>query len=298
MDRTSPFHRASESELQIEDRWIVSRFNSLADKVTNELENLHPHLATRALQNFWLNDLSRRYIQIVRDRIAEDDDDVKYVLLVIYVNLLKLLAPIIPFITESIWQKLLAMKIVKEESVHLSDWPKADVKKIDKKLEGAFEVAFKIIEKGLAERDKLKIGLKWPLASAKITLTETLDPANYLKDIIARQLNVKKIEVKLGNEFSVELDTKITPELESEGIARELSREIQAERKNAGLNKTDRINLIINSDKENTKKLEQVKEFIMKRTGSIQLLFEGKQLKFSKKIRIKGREYLISFIRI
>ncbi len=59
-------------------------------KVTEELESLHPHLATRALQDFWLNDLSRGYIQIVRDRIASEDKTVKFILKEIYVDLIKL----------------------------------------------------------------------------------------------------------------------------------------------------------------------------------------------------------------
>ena len=57
------------SSLKIEDKWILSKLNSLIKKVTEEIENLHPHLASRALKNFWINDLSRGYIQIVRERI-------------------------------------------------------------------------------------------------------------------------------------------------------------------------------------------------------------------------------------
>ena len=55
----------------IEDKWIFSKFNSMIKKVTEELENLHPHNATRVLQNFWLNDLSRSYIQIGRASCRE-----------------------------------------------------------------------------------------------------------------------------------------------------------------------------------------------------------------------------------
>jgi valyl-tRNA synthetase len=70
---------------------------------------------------------------------------------------------ICPLATEYIWQQLRKAEIVKEESIHLVDWPKSDKKKIDKKLEEEFEVVLKIIESGFAERDKVQIGLKWPL---------------------------------------------------------------------------------------------------------------------------------------
>ncbi|MBI2449373.1 isoleucine--tRNA ligase [Candidatus Pacearchaeota archaeon] len=290
--------QGEKAKLQIEDKWILSRFNSLVKNATNELENLHPHLAARALQDFWLNDLSRGYVQIVRDRIAENDKNVMYVLLEMYVNLLKLLAPITPFITEFIWQKLREKKIVREESVHLCDWPKSDERLIDKILEGNFNLARALIEKGLAERDKLKIGLKWPLAKAVVFYYKKFDKE--LGYIIARQLNVKSIEYKKSGEqdWKVEFDTKITPELEIEGIARELSREIQAERRNAGLNKSDRINLAISSDNEIMKRLEKIKDFIMKRTGASQISFEKKHLRISKKFKVKDREYSISFVNI
>jgi len=140
------------SNIKIEDKWILSRFNSLIKIYTDELENLHPHTAIRALQDFWLNDLSRGYIQIVRNRISEEDKAVEFILNEIYVNLTKLCAPIIPFIAEKIWQDLKVKKIVKEESVHLCELPQYDKKKIDKKLEEKFYIAFQIIEKGLAER--------------------------------------------------------------------------------------------------------------------------------------------------
>ena len=83
-------------KFRAEDKWILSKLNSLIKKVTEELEKLHPHLATKALQDFWLNDFSRGYIQFVRDRLNENDENAKYTLKEIYINLLKLLPPFIP----------------------------------------------------------------------------------------------------------------------------------------------------------------------------------------------------------
>ena len=132
------------------------------------------------LENFLVSDLSRTYIQLTRERADETFEILNKILL----EILKLFAPIIPLVTEKIWQELRDKKIVKEESVHLTNWMKVDEKKIDKKLESLMEAALQVIEKGLGERDKLRIGLKWPLKKAVITLTATLDPTNYLKEII------------------------------------------------------------------------------------------------------------------
>jgi isoleucyl-tRNA synthetase len=242
----------------VEDRWILSKLNFLAEYVTEELENLHPHNAARAIQNFWLNDFSRGYIQLIRDKLANEENAAQNTLKQVYLTLIKLCAPIIPFVTENIWQELKERKIVSGESVHLEDWPKADRKKIDEKLEEEFENMLKIIEAGMAERDKAKISLRWPLAETRVT---GLKVSKELNEIILRQLNVKQIVFKTGKELSVELDTKLTPELEAEGYARELTRAIQAERKKAGLTKEDRIEIQIKMKNDLLTQLSRYKQF-------------------------------------
>ncbi len=257
------------TEIKIEDKWILSKLNSLIKNVTEELENLHPHLATRAIKNFWLNDLSRRYIQIIRDRISSNDETAKTILREVYVELIKLLSPMTPFITEKIWQELRNKKIVKEESVHLCSWPKSDNKKIDKKTEKEFEFIFETIEKGLAERDREKIGLKWPLT--KIIISSNKKVGKEFLEIISKQLNIKKIELNVNDkltEISVKLNTKLTPELEAEGYARELSRTVQSFRRKIGLNKKDEIELFIFTNNEFKKILNIQKNFIKERTNS------------------------------
>ncbi|MEK6844078.1 MAG: isoleucine--tRNA ligase [Nanoarchaeota archaeon] len=280
--------------VRVEDEWILSKFNSLIKTVGGELEELHPHQAARALQNFWLNILSRGYIQLVRDRLANNENEVESILQEIYVNLLKLCAPFVPFITEKIWLELKEKKIVKEESVHLCDWPEYDKKKIDKKLEDSFDKAFEIIEKGLAERDKLKIGLKWPLAKISIT-SENLNLGD-LKEIIARQLNVKNVEFKSGKEFLIELDTKMTPELESEGYSREFARHIQSERKKAGLEKKDIIELKVKTENSLRNMLEKHKEFLLERTNSKSIEFIDKmQDKDTIELKIRDKKLVVFF---
>jgi len=286
---------------KLEDKWIISKLNSLIKQATDELEGLHPHLAARALQNFWLNNLSRGYVQFVRERLNEDYS-AKFALKKVYITLVKLLAPFCPFIAEKIWQELKKNKIVKEESVHLCSWPEADEKKINLKLESDFVNLLWIIEKGLRERDKVKIGLKWPLAKAEIYWCKKFDKD--LEQIIIRQLNVKKIKwnQKLNeNDWKVELDTKMTEELEAEGYAREISRFIQAERKKAGLVKTDFIDLEIVAEKIFLNKIIGQKDFVKGRVNAKNILLSeeaGKKHKNSGKISIKDIQIEIYFSKL
>ena len=278
----------------IEDKLIISKLNSLIKIVTKELESLHPHQATRALQDFWLNDLSRGYIQLVRDRIAENDKEVRVVLQNVFVNLLKLIAPIMPFITEKLWQELRQKKIVEEESIHLCDWPKFDEKKIDLNLEKEFDTAVKILEAGFAERDKAKIGLRWPLASAKIECPFKI--SKELQEIIARQLNVKKIELLAREKMKVSLDIVMNQELEAEGFSREFARKVQAERKNKGLVKSDVIALKINCNERLKKMFKKNLDFLKERVNAKNIEFaDGRSTKENVSVSIKGFEISFSF---
>jgi len=254
-----------------EDLFILSKLNSVIKTVTLEFESIHPHKAAGTLYNFWLSDVSRGYVQLVRDRLADNDKAAQYVMTKIFVTILQLCAPIIPFISEHLWQELKQRKIVDEESVHLSEWPKADETKIDIKLEEEFEQLKQILEIGLAERDKAKIGLKWPLASAAIVTEYPVKKE--MQEIIARQLNVKKIISKKGEKTEVVLDTVITSELEAEGYMRELARKIQAERKKAGFVKTDIIPITIFTDGETEKMLVPFAEQLQERVNAKKIEF-------------------------
>ena len=244
--------------------------------------------------------MSRTYIKIIRDRSEET-----YKLLnEIRNDLLKLLSPITPFLTEKIWQELKEKKIVKEESAHLSKFPDADKKLINKKLEEEFRIALDIIEQGLAARDKSQIGLKWPLAKAIIELAKDTEIRKELQEIIKRQLNVKSIEIRKGKEVSVKLDTEMTPELEAEGYAREISRKAQALRKNAGLVKTDKIELVLIMDMELTKLIESQLGLIKERTNSKNIFIRGisekkeQEYKNKSEENIKGKNIKILFNKV
>ena len=200
-----------------------------------------------------------------------------------------LLAPFAPYISEYIY------KDFEKESVHLSNWPKTDNKLINKELESAFDSVLSVIEEGLAERDKAKIGLKWPLAKAVIFHPLGKIAKEY-QEIIKKQLNIKELEFKKGK-LSVKLNTKMTAELEAEGYAREVSRKVQAARKKAGLIKTDKIKLGLVVSDEFRKIIESQLDFIGERTNSNEVLINpneaGYKHRLEEKIKDKSLKILL-----
>ncbi len=242
---------------RIEDKWILSRLNLLIKEVSLNLNKFLISAAFLKIMDFVVNDFSRNYIKITRDR-----DDNKKIVGEILEKILLLLAPFAPYISEYIYKNF------SKQSVHLSSWPKLESKKIDLNLEEKMNIALKMIEKGLAERDKAKIGLKWPLPFVSVSYFKGLPKG--VEDIIKSQLNVKEIETLTGNneEIIVNLDINLTPELEAEGYAREISRKVQECRKNLGLMKKDRIKLFISADDELKKILDKNRNFIKERTNS------------------------------
>ena len=259
-------------EIKIEDKWILSKLNSLIEYSTKELENLHPHLETRALKNFWLNDLSRGYIRIIRERLLSNDAAAKSVLKNVYLNLIKLCAPTIPFTTEKIWQDLRNKKIVEKESIHLSSWPKADKKKIDKKLENKMNQIKDIISVGLMQRDTRKVGIRWPYKNLVLS-TFSKENKKLIKEfesLLKTQLNVENVIIKGSKDRSVLVDLVDFKELlEDKGYSRELSRQVQSFRKKRGLNKKQIIELYISVDNRDFgEALDKNKDFIKHRTNS------------------------------
>ncbi len=264
----------------IEEKWILSKYNSTLKKVSDLFEAYRIDETIGEIEKFYLS-VSREYIKLVREKAGENSA-VLDALKEVYIGILKMFSTICPFTSDYLWQKMNQ----KEESVHLCMWHKAEIKKIDEKLEEEFEIVMKIIELGLAKRDEAKIGLKWPLANAKISGDFKLDKE--LEGIIARQLNIKKVEMKKAKELGVELDTKMTPELEAEGYSREFARKIQAERKNAGLKKGDLISLRVSCDKNLREMLNRNIHFLSERTNSKKIEFvdgklHGKTIEFSIK---------------
>lgn len=277
-------------EERIEDRWIISRLENVTKNFDENIEKFEFSNALKELSEFILNDLSRGYIQMTRENLNGK------IILECLGRVLKLIAPISPFISEEIWQKLKEKNLVKGESIHLENWPKINPKKIDNEIEKEFSNALKVIEIGLRKRDQEKIGLRWPLSKA--VLYSDKEISKEVLEMIANQLNVKKTEFKQSKEIDCELEIKMNEELLSEGFAREIARKVQAERKEKGMKKEDLVEIAIYLDKELFDMIKTKKEFLKERTNSSRLEFKTIEIdgKYPILFTVKEKQIAVEFL--
>jgi len=279
LSKLNNYNLKTKPKLETEEKYMLSKTNSTLEKVTELFDKYQLDNLVDYIENLYL-ELSRFYIQLIREKIVlGTKEQKKAVIWTIYntlINNIKIMAPICPFITETIYQELRKEFKLKEESIHLCEWPKTDKKAIDKKLEQDFELAKQIIEKTLAERSKAGIGIRWPLATLTIITDKKLNPK--LENVIMKQVNVKKIQTKKIKEkkLEVKLDTKMTSYLEAEGYTRELTRFIQGSRKKAGLKKEQKIKLAIACDKKMQEYIKKHKSFIKDVVNALELVIENK----------------------
>ena len=219
------------------DKWIISELNRLTKDVTESMERYELNKVVRLFPKF-IDNLSNWYIRRSRKRFwkSEDDDDknqayqtLHYVL----VELSKLMAPFCPFISEEIYKNL-----TNEESVHLADFPVADEKLIDEKLNEEMEKARSIITEALQLRAKSGVKVRQPLSDLRF---KNYDLRKELVEIIKEEVNVKNASFDKNIKEELELNTEITEDLKLEGQAREIIRFIQEMRKAAGYEVDNRI---------------------------------------------------------
>ncbi len=271
------------SKLEIEDKWILSRLNSAIKNVTDLMEEYRIDEAAKIIEDLFL-ELSRNYIKFVRDRIEEKVviNTIGKVLL----ESLKMLSIISPLITDDIYQKLKKPLKLKEESIHLEKWPKFDSKLINKNLEEEMDDAQRIIQEILAQREKIQLGVRWPLSEVMIH-TKNVKAVKNLDDLIRRQVNIKKIIVKESKEEKIELNKQLSPELLKEGYTRELIRRIQDLRKKSNLKKEDKIEINIKSSQDFD--MDLIKKQV---NASVK---EIKNPKIKESFKIKEKEFHIEF---
>ncbi|HHH99874.1 MAG TPA: isoleucine--tRNA ligase, partial [Thermococcus litoralis] len=184
-----------------EDKWILSKVNTLIDAVEEGIETFYLTRATRAIEYFVMEDLSRWYVRLIRKRLwVEKDDPDKlaayWTLWKVFDVLLRLMAPFTPYITEEIYQNLIR-PFSGKESVHLEDWPKKDEAWIDKELEKEMEIVRRIVEAGSAARQRAKIKLRYPVRQILIETEDemTKKAVEKLNRLLRDQLNAKEVKV-------------------------------------------------------------------------------------------------------
>ncbi len=359
------------SSTEIEDKWILSRLESTTKKSRQAIEDFEIHLAGREIYNFVVNDLSRTYIQLVRDRMEADNTPyniINHALL----KTLKLTASITPYISDFLYQELKLINKDLKESIHLEDLPDYNSSLIDATLERDMQLVYEVITAILAARDKAKLGVRWPLNKVIVDTAsdETKSAIKLLGEIIKKQTNISAISIEpfkvslsvkpnfstLGKQFGQEtgdvavlikekaadivkaleqgqeiikignysitkdhlliskevsgnyemaefkhgcvfIETTLTEELLAEGYSREIIRRIQNLRKKHGLNKDDKIDLMIVSDEKLLELIKPNLAVIEKKVGASTLTISSEQpqeaFNFSGDATIK--EYKIHF---
>ncbi len=202
-DRINPFrfsHNLMHASFDIEEKFIFSKLNSTIKKVTELMNAYRIDEAIKPIEDLYL-DLSRTYIQLVRDKGSIGSKEEKHIVMFavshVLLESLKLFSIISPFITEMIYQNLREEYKLKEDSIHLYEWPKADAKFIDLDLERDMNIAQTIIQAGANIREQLKISVRWPIKEAVITTinSDTITAVKRMSDVIKNQLNVKEIQI-------------------------------------------------------------------------------------------------------
>ncbi len=215
------------------DRWILSRLHRLVVFVTAELDSYNPTCASRAIESFVVDDFSNWWIRRSRDRIS-DPDTLEFLRYIIR-EVSKISAPFIPFTAEHIYKSVSNRK----ESVHLEDWLSSKKSYIDEELEKNMTKVREVVTLGFALRKTANLKVRQPLASLSI---KSAIPEEF-HELLQDEMNVKKILFAPSQKEEVALDTVLTHELIIEGLARELARDIQDMRKEAGYKLSDRVRL-------------------------------------------------------
>ncbi len=249
---------------QAKNIWLLSKFNLMVREVTESLDKYKISQALREIKDF-MEEFSKWYIRISRADFANGNRESLQIIYQVYIDLLKVLSPFSPFITEYLYQKLV-IPIDKEapESIHLTDYPVSYEKEINQEILLDMEKVKVVVETGFKLRDQSAIKVRQPLLELSVS---NLVLKDWMKEIIATEINVKNVSegdlidtISLtDNTITIFLDTKLTEELKQEGLVREIIRNLQMVRKKEKLSMEQRIVLSIDANKalENTIKKNQ-----------------------------------------
>ena len=284
------------------DRWIVSRVHQLTDHVAKFMNQYNIPDALSAVIPF-IDDASNWYVRRSRRRFWKSEDDADkaqayQTLHYVLVRLSLVLAPFTPFLAEELYQHLTG-----GGSVHLLDWPTDNP--VDERVLADMRRTREMIAGGLALRmertdDYGQIKIRQPLSYASYT-GERL--GSYYEKIMQEELNVKRVSWvedlakyqvsgvvnEAETEAWLELDKHLTPELEAEGLSREVIRVVQKARKDAGLSVDDRILLTLSTDDTKLNSaIDTWSDSIMAETLTTASLTEDQPAEYTTTVKVAG----------
>ncbi|MGM0437196.1 MAG: valine--tRNA ligase, partial [Bacillota bacterium] len=182
--------KINETELNytLADKWMISRFNKVTEKVEKALANYNFGLVSETLYDFIWSEFCDWYIELIKPRLYQDEDlnakrTAQYVGTNILEGILRLLHPVMPFITEEIWQKL---PVGEEESIMLAEWPEVEGDKIDNKIEKEMNILMDVITSIRNIRNEMKVNPGKEIEAILVgeNKTDILEKgADYIKDL-------------------------------------------------------------------------------------------------------------------
>ena len=200
IDQFDPTQYAlSYEKLSVMDKWILSRLNTMVTEVDGDLTDYKVTEAAKALQDF-VDELSNWYVRRSRERfwakgMEQDKVNAYMTLYTALVTTIKAAAPMVPFITESIYQNLVVQVDQNApESVHLCDFPQANPAYINKALEENMDLVLQIVALGRAARNASGLKNRQPLANLYVKADKELP--DFFRDIVKSELNVKTVTFK------------------------------------------------------------------------------------------------------
>jgi isoleucyl-tRNA synthetase len=289
------------------DQWIVSRLSQVHKQVTGFMDAYDTVRAGKILTSF-IDELSTWYLRRSRDRIKNNDESAKQALgtlAFVLIELAKMLAPFMPFLSEFIYRDLTGL-----ESVHLASWS-PEISGDDEMVRQKMSFVKELVETGLSLRKVANMKVRQPLAEVEyhIKIKDTVLDADFEK-LLADELNVKLVSsrqdfvpkggwaYKETPTFKLEINLELSDELRQEGLARELERQVQDLRKKSGLKVGELVDVYYNTTDAKLEDalltlVDRKKTFISQISKSLEV-----EVDFETQNKIDGKAVWLGMVKI
>jgi isoleucyl-tRNA synthetase len=191
---------AVEADLETVDRWLLARFNSVVAEMTEHWENYRQDKALGLLREFVVDDLSRFYVQVVRERMWREDEDPSklaayHTLASVLEGAIQLLAPYTPLVADEIYTTLVGD--AGHDTVHMCDWPEADEQWLDATLETDVSILRAVEEAGSNARQQAERKLRWPVRQVVVAAENdrAVEAVRRHRRLLADRLNAENIGI-------------------------------------------------------------------------------------------------------
>ena len=287
-------------KLEPEDKWIISRVNSLVKSVTSLSEEFKNYRALKEIERFVVDDLSRTYVKLIRDRTwpsysGKDKISAQATLYYTLNKLVKLMAPILPYTSERLYLGVLGG----ENSVHFQKWPEAEEKLINKELEDSMEILHEVVDAVINARQEAGIKLRWPIGRVEVNGDESVSKAvSLLEGTLLKMINAKSTGPLTGefveahfSKGTVRIPKSLSGELVEEALASELIRRIQEKRKKANMSVDEKITLRLSGHPL----LKDIKDMVSSKVNASDYVVGEPTGEFSGELNFQGSKIKFAF---